>query len=940
MPADRDPLPPSDPDDVAHRRLRSVIERRLFGRTTPVEVGRYRIIEELGRGGMGVVYLAEDPELGREVAVKLMRRGSSARRERLIREARAMAQVSHPNVVPVYDVGETDGQVYVVMQRVRGQTLAQWLEASRPEAEVLAAFIDAGQGLVAAHAAGIVHRDFKPMNVLVDTDGRVQVVDFGIARGSTASEAGESSATSDPLGGSLAEPRLTETGLRLGTPVYMAPEQHTGEAITAAVDQFAFCATLFEALARRPAFSGSTLEQLREAKRARPEAPEIPSWLDAVLQRGLAERPDARFGSMSELVAELQRGARPVRRRRAVWAVGGLALLVAGAVGVQRVQDASALAACDTAGPSPTLGWTTERGDEITERIAEQGPPFAEVTWQRLRERFDGQAGAIADAHRELCRREVQSPEQASTHQAARDCVDIRAAELDAIADVVERDPDVLSRNLAFGYGVQPVQGCLADPTALRGTSSTRIRLDDRRELIRISTLRDTGATDEAERRALELLESADDPATRLQAQIEVGRAQFAQGRADEAEAVMSTAFGEAQARHDESSALLAAGSLVWNGAQLRRFSKTQPWARSLAAILERSPELPAMERAAALRSLAGWQEARGQPLASLDLLREAVELSAQALGAEHPQVASYRGDLATQLVRLNRHEEARPVIEAAVAAEVDAYGEDHPRVAVTRLTLAGALMRAGEHETALRQADQSVAALQAAMGRGHPNVAGALAVRSTILEAAGDPEHAKADLRAAIAILVEARGEAAPRVSGFRGNLAGLLLRSGEIEEAHTLAEQAWDGVRDALGPDHVNTVPACLVVARAGLAKDERSVETADECARVAAMTLPEANRQRIYTVIVQGWARLAADEVEGATQAFQHAYDIAVEMGRARMHADAAFGLARALHRTGSPARGNAMADEARAAYVELDVPDAVADVDAWRSKHATP
>src|SRR5215471_9611631 len=192
--------------------------------------GRYKLVEKLGVGGMGVVYLAEDPQLGRQVAIKLMdpktsgTQSASEGRGRLLREAQALAQLSHPNVIAVYDVGTSANQVFIAMEYVEGSTLSQWLaERKRTWHEVLSTFVQAGRGLAAAHAAGIVHRDFKPDNVLVGNDGRVRVLDFGLAR---------------PLAETKTAPRLakldvpvTEPGRFIGTPAYMAPEQLTGEQV-------------------------------------------------------------------------------------------------------------------------------------------------------------------------------------------------------------------------------------------------------------------------------------------------------------------------------------------------------------------------------------------------------------------------------------------------------------------------------------------------------------------------------------------------------------------------------------------------------------------------------------------------------------------------------------------------------------------------------------
>ena len=182
-----DPLRAAPPayDDPDAKRARAGVAAALFGGPAPrVRVGRYELIGRLGAGGMGVVHRAHDPELDRPVAVKLLRAEASSddkARARMLREARALAKLSHANVVQIYEIGEHEQRTFLVMEYVDGSTLAHWLEQQRPWPEVLARFVAAGRGLAAAHRAGVVHRDFKPENVLLGRDGSVRVADFGLA---------------------------------------------------------------------------------------------------------------------------------------------------------------------------------------------------------------------------------------------------------------------------------------------------------------------------------------------------------------------------------------------------------------------------------------------------------------------------------------------------------------------------------------------------------------------------------------------------------------------------------------------------------------------------------------------------------------------------------------------------------------------------------------
>jgi len=236
-------------------------------------VGRYTVRHLIGAGGMGEVYAALDGELGRTVAIKLlrptMRAGGTRARARLLREAQALARLHHPNVVTVHDVGTDHERVFLAMELVEGPTLGEWLrQRARPWREVRDAFVAAGRGLAAAHAAGIVHRDFKPHNVIV-ASGRVVVVDFGLARAG-GEEEDSSPAASSPTTGEMLGTDLTLTGERVGTPLYMAPELVAGGVVTAKADQFALCVALFEALYGRAPFAGRSLEELAAAVRRGP----------------------------------------------------------------------------------------------------------------------------------------------------------------------------------------------------------------------------------------------------------------------------------------------------------------------------------------------------------------------------------------------------------------------------------------------------------------------------------------------------------------------------------------------------------------------------------------------------------------------------------------------------------------------------------------------
>ncbi len=343
--------------------------------TAATRVGRYMVLSKVGAGGMGEVYAAYDPKLDRRVALKVLHRmESAAGAERLLREARALARLSHPNVVTVHEVDElleVGGQPLIAMEFVEGHTLKRWAGKATPTTEEtverLELLIQAGKGLVAAHEQGLVHRDFKPGNVLVGMDGRARVADFGLAVGVGESGVGSSGSPDD----SLLETSLTETGTRVGTPAYMSPEQLAGRTVDARCDQFSFCVTAWEVLFGVRPYAGARLDGLLAAFRAeglkRPADIEIPERVEAALRRGLSVRPGARFADMASLLDVLETELRILRKEQVRpaswrgWKVLGAVVLVSLCVfAVAKVREARRIAACETEGAAIGQIWNDD----------------------------------------------------------------------------------------------------------------------------------------------------------------------------------------------------------------------------------------------------------------------------------------------------------------------------------------------------------------------------------------------------------------------------------------------------------------------------------------------------------------------------------------------------------------------------------------------------
>ena len=380
-----------DDEDLAHTATAASGDVR---ETTPLDtptLGRYRLERKLGEGGMGVVHAAFDPDLERRVALKVLRvedrSGSTEARQRLLREARAMARLTHPNVVVVHEVGNAHGRDYVAMELIDGDSVSDWLRgAKRDPEEILAVFLAAGRGLAAAHAANLVHRDFKPHNILRGHDGRVVVTDFGLARGVdtlpaikpdafettiAAHDAANAANTPSSLSG------LTLTGSVLGTPAYMAPEQWNAETVGPAADQFAFCVALWEALVGERPYRGDSVEQLKAAVERGPEsldASRVPRPFRKAVQRGLDPDPRKRWPSMDALLARLGRKRRS--RLAIALVVAGTALAAFGiAMSVTRPSATVVPPLCPPAARDVATVWS----QSVRQRLAGRGDLVAVI---------------------------------------------------------------------------------------------------------------------------------------------------------------------------------------------------------------------------------------------------------------------------------------------------------------------------------------------------------------------------------------------------------------------------------------------------------------------------------------------------------------------------------------------------------------------------------
>ena len=436
-------------------------------------ISRYVLLDRLGSGGMGVVFEAYDPDLDRRVAIKLLRVRDRARikraRARLLREAQALAQLSHPNVVSVHDVGTFEGKVFIAMELVVGRTLGDWLKEHEPsQREIVDVFVAAGRGLAAAHSAGLIHRDIKPANVMVGAEGLVKVLDFGIARATDVADTdGDAESSSDDVDTlDTNEHRLhtplTEAGAVVGTPRYMAPEQHRGAGANEHSDQFAFCVTLYEALYGARPFEGETAEELRrnttEGKIQDPPATaRVPSRLRRLLLRGLSADPGDRYPSMADLLVDLRKDPAASRRR----AAAGIGVAALAALAIFNVANSASSSdqVCQISADTAARLWTGADADTVLEAFRATGRSHADMTATKVGERLASYSSEWKEMRTEACRATRVTGEQSERMLDLRmSCLDRRLTELEALTALFsdEADPDVVDNAARAAYTYDP----------------------------------------------------------------------------------------------------------------------------------------------------------------------------------------------------------------------------------------------------------------------------------------------------------------------------------------------------------------------------------------------------------------------------------------------------------------------------------------------------
>jgi tetratricopeptide (TPR) repeat protein/predicted Ser/Thr protein kinase len=689
---------------------------------------RYVVLKRIGHGGMGVVYLALDSELERRVAIKVLRaEGTSARsasetRARLLREAQAMAKVSHPNVVAVYDVGTFGEQVFVAMEYVRGETLREWRARANPKTRgIVDAYVQAGRGLEAAHAAGILHRDFKPENALVDRKGNVKVLDFGLARLDEEDEPAEGESvgkialgeTGLDHGSGLGTP-LTRAGAIMGTPAYMAPEQLVGEPATAKSDQFAFCVALHEAIYGVLPFEGESLSALAASihagkMRPVPREARVPTSVRRVLLRGMSAPVEKRFASMGELLTALEHAGRPPTR----WIVGAGVAVAAVATSVAIAHRPVPPKLCTGGEDEIAPAWSPARADEMRRAFVASGNARGEEAFGHTRELLDRYAASWVAMRRDACEatrvRGVQSEEGLDLRMA---CLRQREAELKATVDLLARaDDKTVDKAVEAAARVTAVDTCvdlaaLKAPFAPPTTTEQRRKVDDlRHRLAEVDALTNAGRWAEA----LEAASAIADEAAHAEYAPVKAEALLARAVAEynlsshgaAAKTALDAALTAEAARHD----VVAARAWMKRAESLR--SEDPPAAQLAASIAEaavhRTNDNDTLR--GSLFAVQGWIAYEvGQQDKALDLARSALELRERVLGPSHPDTLQARSDFADRLWDRGQIVESQSAYQELYRTRVAILGEFHPSTLRSFGDLAQGNVELGNFAEALAQ--------------------------------------------------------------------------------------------------------------------------------------------------------------------------------------------------------------------------------------------
>jgi len=818
----------------------------------PTRVGRYQVEDTIGAGAMGMVLRAHDPKLDRLVAIKVLRARTGPDQgdeTRMQREARALAKLSHPNVIDVYDVGTVHGRVFIAMEFVDGDTLGRWLASVPSRDAIIDAFVQAGRGLAAAHDVGLVHRDFKPANVLRGHDGRVRVVDFGLA-------APPRDSSVDPTLGSLDDDlvdlRVTATGMVMGTPAYMSPEAHCGEFVDARSDQFSFCVALFEALWGQRPFPGPRPRDVAaQASRGDvhfPPSRDVPQRLRQIIVRGLAPSPEDRWPSMQVLLEQLQ----PKPRARWPWMAAGAVGLVAVPVTMAWLPDPPSLT-CETVAPQVESIWDEGARQRVHAAFGGSGSSSAEQTWPWVDQTLTEHTQALADARRAACEARADPSIAADLLDRRVRCLRRRQSELVGMVSVLEHADVGTVRNAVRVVGDLSLLACEDDALAAEVTPpppelAAAVDQADEDMAQGWAQMR-AGHYEQATTLARELVqqaESIDYPPLLAEARFLLASSLVENGDYQAAEREMNDALMVAQAAgHDVVVARVSTQMIFLVGNHLRRPDDAEQWVRHAKAAVDRLAD-PAKAAASLDSTLGNFHWMKGDFERARDHFERSAIAHEQQRGRLDGLAIITRSNLGMVYLELGEPIKAKTIIEGVLADRIEVYGPDHPEVSTTYANFANIEQALGDLDAAVDYTQRALDGLAATVGKTHPHypqllmnlgnnrflqghyeeaieiygecktlMAQVLGPRAflvgrtlnnlgAVLHHVERNEEARIALVQAKDILEEHLSEGHPELAGLVGNIANVDRVEGRLDQALAGANEAIEMFESSAGPEH----------------------------------------------------------------------------------------------------------------------------------------
>ncbi len=777
--------------------------------------GRYCLLRKIGRGGMGTVHSAYDTLLARHVAVKVLNTGLAQKRKiKITREAQALAQLEHDNVVRIYDVVVASEQPpFIAMELLEGNSLRTWQDTQNSWKDVLRVYIQLGRGLAAAHRAGLVHRDFKPENCIVDPPKLAKVLDFGLAIPNTA----PTSARRDTL--SQTTP-LAGLGQRAGTFGYEPPELIEGKTTDARSDQFSFCIALYEAAYRQPPFRGTTRAALYESIRRERilDAPAdlvIPRRLRKIIAQGLALNPESRWPSMEDLLGELERLVEPTKRR---WLALGTGIgLAAIGVGVGIREYVRVAKRCSGAEEQLANVWDSRRRKNVEESILGTELSYAQDTWLRVEQQLDAYATTWSSKHVEVCEatavRQEQSPEALDLRM---NCLHERRNALRATAKVLaSADETIVRRALDTIEALPAIAQCDNVPqlAAQQQAGSSRSLLDTdearktREQLANVKALQFAGKYALALEQVKPIVQEAkemDHMPLVAEALFHRGWLRQQMGAYSEAVDDLEEAYAIAVEFGNDIIASEASRTLTFViGYRQRRPIEGFQWGRTALPLAKHTGD--PVRIAASLGNTASVLVGEGRYEEAEHQNRRALELKEGALGVDGLRVAAATTSLANSLYWQGKFDEAELHYRKALQIRTSRLGTRHPKVAASMESLAGALVRMGKFHEAENLFRQGLQITRNAVGPSNIEVARSMDNFGVFLNRSGNYEKAEKLHREALQVFTEVLGPDDVDLATTWNNLGDVLEKRGMHRKAEESHRKALELYQNQLGAGHV---------------------------------------------------------------------------------------------------------------------------------------